>query len=254
MLTAMLNKLMLNTEKKKPPTKLFSYRAMALALIAMTGLLALPAPAEVLQGRIEDSNTIMRLQRPGAGTAVGNGPVAAPPLRIARPSLAAAPLSGLVDTGAFKPLQGAASDDGAKLGLLKPNDFATIPPAKFDLGAERGSREMVLAWERWHKQLSAAIYDRWSQMADTPGQATVRLTVTKDRSLRADMVRSSGNPDFDRTLMAAIRSIDGNPGLTFPAKSVRQQVSLETDYIADSNVRPGYSWIKNDYEKLRTSY
>lgn len=227
----------------------------AIALVVTTGVQAVPASADVLKGRIEDTNTIMRLQRPGGGTSTSNVPAAAPPLRLARPNLAAAPLTGgLVDTGAFRPLRGLAAQDDSKLGLLKPNDFATIPPAKFDLGAERASREMVLAWERWHKQLSAAIYDRWSQMADTPGQATVRLTVTKDRQLRADMVRSSGNPDFDRILMASIRSLDGNPGLTFPAKSVRQQVSLETDYIADSNVKPGYSWIKNDFEKVHSNY
>jgi hypothetical protein len=54
--------------------------------------------------------------------------------------------------------------------------------------------------------------------------------------------------------MSAISSLNGNPGLTFPAKSQRNSVSFEADYVAGANVQPGYSWVKNDYEKVRENY
>jgi outer membrane biosynthesis protein TonB len=137
--------------------------------------------------------------------------------------------------------------------VVDDNAFAKAP-SNFDIGAERGSKEMTLAWERWHKQLSQAIYTRWQNMAQDPGRATVRISVTKDRTIRAQILRSTGGPMFDQVVLMAIESINGNPGLTFPAKSQRQHVSFEADYIAASNVTPGFSWVKNDYEKVREDY
>lgn len=34
----------------------------------------------------------------------------------------------------------------------------------------------------------------------------------------------------------------------------RQVVSFEADYIADTDVQPGYSWVKGDYEKVHQGY
>jgi hypothetical protein len=164
-------------------------------------------------------------------------------------------LTGLVDTGAFsRPLQGNATDNGGKLGLLSPAQFGDIPNNKFDLGAERGDRQLVLAWEAWHHQLSQAIYRRWSEVANRPGAATVKIVVYNNRQMVPVMVRSSGNPAFDRDLIASIMSLNGNPGLSFPSRSQRTQVTFEADYVAASNIRPGFSWVKNDYERVHDSY
>lgn len=54
--------------------------------------------------------------------------------------------------------------------------------------------------------------------------------------------------------MDVVNSLDGNQGLSFPTGSNRQQVSFEADYIADSNVKGGYSWTKNDYETVQQHY
>jgi hypothetical protein len=64
-------------------------------------------------------------------------------------------------------------------------------------------------------------------------------------------VRPSGNPAFDQGLLDAIYSLNGNPGLSFPSQSQRQFVSVESDYVAGHNIAPGYSWVKNDYERVR---
>jgi hypothetical protein len=211
--------------------------------------------AKVLQGNIQQDDYLHRLNRPADG---GTAPLqgGASSTRIQRP-MSSPGLSGgagLVDTAAFAPLTGMAGTNGPlRSGLVDSGAFSA-PPKNFDLGAERESREMVLAWERWHKQLSAIIYKRWSERADSPGRATVRVTVTRDRRLTATIMNSDGGPSFNAGLMDAMEGLDGNPGLTFPAKSNRPKVSFEADYVAGRNVNPGYSWIKNDYEKVRQEF
>ncbi len=68
------------------------------------------------------------------------------------------------------------------------------------------------------------------------------------------LVRSSGNFEFDQGLMLAVNSLNGNPGLTFPSQSERQSVSFEADYMAATDIQPGYSWVKNDYEHIQKNY
>jgi hypothetical protein len=48
--------------------------------------------------------------------------------------------------------------------------------------------------------------------------------------------------------------LNGNPGLTFPSQSERQSVSFEADYVAATDIKPGYSWVKNDYEHIQHGY
>ncbi len=206
------------------------------------------AKDEVLQGSVQENDALTRLSRPSNtnGTGQTNS------LRIERASSNnGSPLNGLVDTNQFN---GNLRSDSGSLGLIQPNEFKNLSAEKFDLGADRGSKELMIAWERWYKQLSGAVYSRWSQVADISGHAVVRITVTNNRVLTAKMVQSSGSAEFDRGLLSAIMSLDGNPGLTFPAQSERKMVSLESDYIAGTNIEPGYSWIKNDYEKINESY
>jgi hypothetical protein len=173
-------------------------------------------------------------------------------MRISRP--AQTPMfnrsQGTMDS-AQKPLAGRAQDSGNPLkGLLNDSDFMKGKPAAADLDEDK-SREMVLAWERWHKQLSGAIYERWSDVARYPGVATVKITVTKNNAITASILNSTGTPAFNSGLLASIESLDGNPGLTFPSGSRRQIVTYQADYVAGRNINPGYTWVKNDYERVR---
>jgi outer membrane biosynthesis protein TonB len=236
--------------------------ALTFAIAAIMLFVFGPATiAEVLQGSIEEENLRLgRTQDNNSGQ--GQVPPTAPPLRMQRPSSGSAQAQkGLVDVSAFTPLTGNVQQQGANLqqqtanlGLMRPQEFGTIPNSKFDLGADRSSKELVLAWERWHHQLSEAIYRRWSEVAREPGEATMRITVTRDRNITAEFVNPSGNSRFDRKLMDTIESLNGNPGLTFPSGSQRQVVSLEADYVASTNIQPGFSWVKNDYEKVHQDY
>lgn len=215
-----------------------------------------PVQAKVLQGSASKEDEILRLGRPDNTQSGGN--MGSDSLRLGRPMPApdfrGKNLTGLVDTKNFSPLVGRTTKDDAKLGLLKPAQFGDLPNSKFDLGTERNSKELTLAWEAWHHQLSAAVYKTWSDIASVPGQATLRITVTKDRQIMATMVRPSGNFEFDEGLMTAVRALNGNPGLTFPSQSLRQSVSFEADYVAATDIRPGYSWVKNDYEHIQQNY
>ncbi|HEY9775462.1 MAG TPA: hypothetical protein V6C81_16970 [Planktothrix sp.] len=230
-------------------------RLALIALLSLSSALTVSAAqAKVLQGNVEQEDT--RLSRPSSdqsGNAQEDG------LRIERPMPAVAPpikrMNGLLDASAFsRPLSGNVNDNGGKLGLLQPAQFGTIPANKFDLGADRGSKELVLAWEKWHHQLSGVIYQRWSEVASVPGEATLRVTVSRNRQLTVVMVHSSGSPAFDTVLLTTVQSLNGNPGLTFPAKSERNSVTFEADYVAATDIQPGYSWVKNDYEKVRENY
>jgi len=230
--------------------KLFS---VSVALVA-TIVTAMPLKAETLQGSITKSGTMTRLTRPGSNDApaMDSGPPLAPP-RLSRPIANLQSSNGLVDTSAFRPeLSGQAREDNTRLGIVKSDDFKL--PRGFDLGAESNSRELTLAWERWHKQFSQAIYERWSSIADEPGRATVRVSVDRNRNITVAFLNSNGSRRFDNKLRDVIQSLNGNAGLTFPTKSQRPTVSFEADYIAAHNVTPGYSWVKDDYEKIRENY
>lgn len=224
--------------------------AIILVVFCLSFLLQTQCQSEVLQGNVEEDSTLTRLGRPNFNS--GNGQ--ADSLKINRP--ADNSLNGLVNTSQFSGAANSANLNGqtSSLGLVQPDKFQNLSADKFDLGADRGSRELLIGWEKWYKQLSGAIYSRWSQVANIPGHAVVRLIVTNQRQLTAILVRSSGSRAFDQDLLSAIRSLDGNPGLTFPAQSQRTEVSLESDYIAGTDIQPGYNWIRNDYEKVDESY
>src|SRR6185437_7563254 len=81
----------------------------------------------------------------------------------------------------------APEDVDALKGLVDTNDFS---PQNFDLGADRNSREMVLAWERWHHQLTKAIYTRWRAVNRTHGHALMRITVTRDLHITAQTLKN----------------------------------------------------------------
>jgi hypothetical protein len=229
---------------------LLSVAAMLASAAVGSGAMVQEAQAagSVLKGGVRLENGATRLSRP-AGSGVALTPVdaipVAPPIAPPRQNTlsASAQGSGLIDKTAFTalpagPLSGAAQAQNSK----------------FDIGAERGSKQLTLAWEAWHKQLSSEIYARWQEVALIRGRATMKVTVTKDHHVIAQLTSPSGNRRFDSTLMDVVNSLDGNQGLSFPTGSNRQQVSFEADYIADSNVKGGYSWTKNDYETVQQQY
>ncbi len=188
-----------------------------------------------LQGRIEQED--FRIRKPQTRTRDNNLQNQAP----------------VVDSNAFAETLKGKADDSKLNGAVQSADFANLPKG-FDIGADKGSKELVLAWEKWHKQLAGAIYQVWNGRANSPGRAVMKVTVWRNREIRAEFMECSGDGSFRRSITTVFDDLNGNPGLTFPSKSERQQVSFEAEYIAGKNVDPGFSWLKGDYEKLRKDY
>jgi hypothetical protein len=204
-----------------------------------------PAPAArkatPLEGRVEEED--FRIRKPPAQEKMRIG-------RPTDPALGSSP----VDSHAFaNPLAGKADNTQLNGNAVQSGDFANLPKG-FDIGADKGSKELVLAWEKWHKQLAAAIYQVWNGRAKSPGRAILKITVYRNKIMVPEILSCKGNSEFRASIMSVFSDLNGNPGLTFPAKSERQQVSFEAEYIAGTNVDPGYSWLKGDYEKIHKDY
>src|SRR5437016_5486115 len=97
------------------------------SLFLLSAGACLPGYAKVLQGNVQEDLELHRLARPDNGIP-GNAPLtgAVKSNRIQRPiSDNSAPLSGLVDTAAFAPLQGRAGSNGPlKSGVVQAGDFS----------------------------------------------------------------------------------------------------------------------------------
>lgn len=204
-----------------------------------------PALAQKLEGRIETED--FRIHKPKDSNRISRP---APAQQEQQPLTDQSP----VDGNAFAaPLAGKADDTQLKSSAVQSDDFAKLPKG-FDIGADKGSKELVLAWEKWHKQLAGAIYQVWNSRANSAGRAIMKVTVWRNREIRAEFMTCTGDSAFRHSITSVFDDIGGNPGLTFPAKSERQQVSFEAEYIAGSQVKPGYSWLKGDYEKVQKDY
>ncbi len=225
-------------------------RLVALGLLALSSFAMCPpaTEAQALQGGVREDD--FRIRRNGGGASPNNN--ADHSMRLQRPHAATANESPVNDLAFSDPLQGSA-DTSQQKPLVESAEFANLPKG-FDIGAEKNSREMVLAWERWHKQFAGAVYSMWNRRAKTPGRALVRITVYRNRVLVPEIISLRGGPEYRRTIMSVFEDLNGNPGLTFPAKSQRDKVTFEAQYIADTDVDPGYSWLKGDVEHVREDH
>ena len=201
------------------------------ALVLVQCSFVLPTRAQLLQGGVEEES--FRLERENSEKEAKDG-AKANPLRLAR----------------------AVVDDVDRSDLAKPE---TAPlqgildesqPTSFDLGAERESEAMVLAWERWHHQLSAVMWQRWHAVNRYKGRAEIRITVTRDQHITVECLKRRGCAEFESTILQVVNSLNLNPGLTFPADSQRQSVTFVTNLVA-GNVPAGYTWDKRDFETVQ---
>ena len=207
-----------------------SFSLVGALVLAQTNFV-LPTRAQVLQGGVDEES--YRLAPANDRKEEKDG-AKANPLRLAR----------------------AAVDDVDRTDLAKPE---TAPlqgilddsqPNSFDLGAERESEAMVLAWERWHHQLSAVMWQRWHAVNRYKGRAEIKITVTRDQHLTVECLKRRGCLEFENTILQVVNGLDLNPGLTFPADSQRQSVTFVTNLVA-GNVPAGFTWDKRDFETVQ---
>jgi hypothetical protein len=200
------------------------------ALVLFQTSFVLPTRAELLQAGVEEQS--YRLA-PANGKKDEKDGAKTNPLRLAR--AAVDDDEGGLEKPQMAPLQGMIDDS---------------QPHSFDLGAERESEAMVLAWERWHHQFSAVVFQRWRAVNRYKGRAQLKITVTRDLHITVECLKCRGCSDFENTILQVVNSLDLNPGLTFPTQSERQSVTFVTNLVA-GNVPPGYTWDKRDFETVK---
>lgn len=208
---------------------------------------------EIIKGRVETGDVYVKLSRP------------------ARTSTAATAASRQEPSGAFDSPGAKASIDcrdfllGGKASELAGDDEGL--PGKSKPGSEMGvdgeNKELVIAWERWHKAVAAAIYSRWRTYGTIPGEEKVKMTFTRKGEIGAEFpdrnafseIYDEDEQDrkaFEENVSRTLRSLNHDPVLAFPEKSQRQKVVLQSLFYSHWGHGPsGYSWKRGDYEHVK---
>lgn len=227
----------------------------------MTLALLLPAPCladEVLQGRIEKANA--RVNRPAMpskplGDALDH--ISAGKHSRAGFDLTASSVANLLDKHAFDFSQNAFEGQNSKLGA-SASESSTQP---VDSASDR---ELVIAWEAWHKRLCEHIYHHWLSLGRVPGEGVVVLHVTRDGKIDYDLqdfhteLFDESVPEqrmlFDECVGETLKALNHKEVLPFPARSRRTEVFLSTRFSFRHGDGPsGYNWKKGDYERVDDS-
>lgn len=90
----------------------------------------------------------------------------------------------------------------------------------------------VLKWDEWHAKFASMAKDpilrNVSKLENPKGDDTVEITVKADKTLTVKVVKASST-DFDRAILQAYESLNGNAALQFPSGSRRSSVSFQID-------------------------
>lgn len=240
---------------------MFRLTVSLVALFAAISSLS-PVQSQVLKGTIrQESVTRERIHRHESDQASGNAPPQQGTPRRNRRRIHREPSTVTPTRSEAKGVDLGAFEDSPSQDLQKENLLATFEGTydgpDFDIGADRSSRELLLAWEKWHKQLCKTIYMRTRRRLSSYqgiGTATASITITRNNEVTATIDSSSGDRLIGKAYLSAINSLNKNPGLTFPEKSNRDYVSFRYSFIQATNITPGYDWIKNDFETVRTEW
>lgn len=195
--------------------------------------------ADVLQGRIEQRNAPVRVMRPSTPSRpLGNALEQFSQVKTVLPIKSPPPVASILDKGNFssftKSMKGTA--DGA-------------------------DKELLVAWEQWHKNICAGIYDHWLSEGRVPGNGVVAVTVSRfgdiNYTLQNFYVDASEQYDenqkaiFEESIARTLHSLDRNL-LRFPLRSRRSEVHLTTTFAhSDREGGPqGYTWKRGDVERV----
>ncbi|MBX9686335.1 MAG: hypothetical protein K2X27_06505 [Candidatus Obscuribacterales bacterium] len=167
-------------------------------------------------------------------------------------NLAATSVSNLLDKNAF--------DLNYLQGSPRP-DFSKASETKKAAAGEE-DKELLIAWEEWHKNLCSNIYRFWQIYGTVPGNGSVTLNISKDGDVDFDLRDFQINhfeqfsPNqrdlFERSVNQTLHMIAHSEFLAFPARSKREKVTLSTRFsFTEADDGPsGYTWKKGDYEKV----
>lgn len=252
----------------------------AVALIIGASVIS-PVKAEFLQGTINKQDTIG-----GSGTTLNRHDIQ----KMGDPFGGGAPPQGpsdqAFDPGNFQvstmappqapppPLQGNAQNQGdfqGQFGQAMPAQEAPQqmhnlnaqtggpPPQQFNPNDPDSSPELQIAWNEWHRRVAAAVYERYSTMANAafyrspPMVAAAAYVVTRDGHIaNSHLTQKNGNPIFNAIVLTAINSLNGNMAvLAFPPGSRRMTVDKSATFAQNYGPQQGFKYQMGDKETIQ---
>ncbi len=268
-----------------PMLKSNSYKTVRYLFGMLLGVsLSLPANAQLLKGTVnkEDQGgagtTLSRhdIQKMGDPFGGGNGPPQQGPADQAfDPGNFQVPTMSLPQGP--PPLQGNAQGQGnqdfqGQFGQAMPaQDQAPQqmhnlnantggpPPQQFNPNDPDSSPELQIAWNEWHRRVAAAVYERYSTMANAafyrspPMAAAAAYIVTRDGHIaNSHLTQKNGNPIYNAIVLTAINSLNGNMAvLAFPQGSRRMSVDKSATFTQNYGPQQGFKYQMGDKETIQ---
>jgi hypothetical protein len=234
-----------------------------IAVLLSTSAAQAQDPVNVLKGKVQAGDHVVRLQRP-----------ATPALQSERPSADTENrrLKAVVDFGDFNFKASASKQQTRPDGITyKPESPVadTTEKAAPLLDADTQDDNLVIAWEEWHKRVCKAIFDNWTRISSVSGIAHTTITITRDHHISVDIkdveinqalldrmprgMEAQGaerlREDFMRQIEETLQPLDGGIVLEFPSQSRRTVTSFHPYFSKDGDL-DGYQWTKNDFERV----
>ncbi len=100
----------------------------------------------------------------------------------------------------------------------------------------------IIEWDKWHAAFAALarqpILRCVDEMGNPSGSNTVEITVWPNRHIEVNLPKSGTNKQFDKAILKAYQSLDGNAALAYPKGSRRSSVSFLIDNKHEGAGRP----------------
>jgi hypothetical protein len=114
--------------------------------------------------------------------------------------------------------------------------------------------DKVTNWELWYSRVSAAIYGKWKYADVGPGTAKVRVTISADKQVSAQIVDFTAAGDVQRdastettfreTALRAVRLLTPDEIPAFPAGADMAKVTVDVDLQRDATTNAGFDVAK----------
>lgn len=216
-----------------------------------------PAVAdETLQGEVHDNNHPTRIKRPDM-------PALKPATAAVDGQKPGAGLKGLVDIGDFEFAHEMAKPDaGSTTCSITGNTTCGEQGPQL---ADTDDKELIIAWEQWHKRVAKALWNNWMRNSQglVPGTAATKITITKNGAISLVVQDVNVQPDpeelldeqasqqmFAARVVESVRALDRSALLEFPAKSRRPAVTINPNFETEFNAPPSYDWKHGDVERV----
>lgn len=142
-------------------------------------------------------------------------------------------------------------------GMQPQQPINVTPPQQAAAQDPESVGQMKLAWDQWHKRVAESIYVKYNGLArvafkrSRPLAARVAYTVTRNGQItNVRLIQRSPNLIFNTMIFGVLKSMNGNPILTFPQGSQRMTVEKTGTFLWNYNNVQGFKYTTNDKETI----